>query len=396
MVILYALLSIAISHQSLVHFHTLKQEGLAALAFTPWLQSTKREDVAAASFGADLSTVDAAAATRYDKTVDADLSTVYTAAAAHYDKTVDVLSFGSLTRPDYQRTQHRTWASHASVRHFFGVTEEHDIDRECTNLANEDIYAISDFCKKSSVRFQNPLKKYQSTVFARKQWLEQKAHPVGWMCCTPRPVLGMAGVVSFYKEKNYEELPSYLLLVDDDTYYNMETFQQHFADRSPDEPEGWAGCLIQHAVSLNNFTFPHGGFGLSLSKAALHNLIEPIHCDNSTQSTSEFVSAACRRLKEPLYNEAQLFQPGMSLLDIMVEYVTFQPYSMYKNWTTGFCQHGGKRGWRYVVPSIISIVFLLTPTRSLFLRLVVGVFLELLQCDKPPYHDTSCRYGFFQ
>jgi hypothetical protein len=38
----------------------------------------------------------------------------------------------------------------------------------------------------------------------------------------------------------------------------------------------------------------------------------------------------------------------------------------------------------------------LTPTCSLLLRLVVGVFLELLQCAKPHYQDTSCRYGVFQ
>ena len=88
------------------------------------------------------------------------------------------------------------------------------------------------------------------------------------------------------------------------------------------------------------------------SKAALLNLYEPIHCDNAfpykNMSTSQYIVAACQQLKQPQFGEAQLFQPGMSLLDLMAKYVTFQPYSMYKNWTTGFCWHGDWL-WGYFV-----------------------------------------------
>lgn len=157
----------------------------------------------------------------------------------------------------------------------------------------------------------------------------------------PRPTLGLAAFFEHYSstDTSNDHLPDYLIITDDDTYFNMNIFHRELGNKPTDtEPEGYAGCLIRHPFHQIKFTFPHGGFGVILSKAALKNLVEPILCNSGNQSF--FVTSACNRLQQPQYDEAQLFHEGMTLIDLMVQYVTFQPYSQYLNWTTGFCQHG--------------------------------------------------------
>lgn len=52
----------------------------------------------------------------------------------HFDPNlfvVDVISTGSQLRPDYLQGQLKSWASHPSVRHFWGVSELDDRDPNC-------------------------------------------------------------------------------------------------------------------------------------------------------------------------------------------------------------------------------------------------------------------------
>ena len=263
-------------------------------------------------------------------------------------KIVDVISFGSMTRPQYQKAQAKTWGSHTSIRNFFAVDESHDYDKQCTtDLTADDAYAISAKCKTRNFGSRHgrprdsPLQHFERNVFARQQFLEKKSNPIGWLCCMPRPTLGLAAFFEHYSstDTSNDHLPDYLIITDDDTYFNMNIFHRELGNKPTDtEPEGYAGCLIRHPFHQIKFTFPHGGFGVILSKAALKNLVEPILCNSGNQSF--FVTSACNRLQQPQYDEAQLFHEGMTLIDLMVQYVTFQPYSQYLNWTTGFCQHG--------------------------------------------------------
>jgi hypothetical protein len=278
-----------------------------------------------------------------------------------YNKTVDVISFGSKSRLDYQTAQAQTWGSHASIRNFFGVDESHDYDQKCfVDLTPEDVYKISDMCREKNFGSlhgrpqDSALKAYERSMFARKQFLQKKSNPAGWLCCMPRPTLGLAAAFEYYRRRNDKSMgglvfdfPDYLIITDDDSYYNIEIFQRELGDKPTEiDPEGYAGCLVRWPFHQIKFTFPHGGFGVVLNKAALNNLVEPIFCDEEAMDPmmnvrrSSFIKAACNRLKQPLYDEAQLFHPGMGLIDLMVHYVTFQPYSKYREWTTGFCQHG--------------------------------------------------------
>ena len=140
-------------------------------------------------------------------------STVSQPLSSQYPHIVDVLAFGSHLRRDYQEAQRQTWASHASVRHYFGINEDFDIDRNCfTDLSSEDIYSIANFCRKPG-KSDSPLQKVLRQFYANEGFLKMKGQVVaGWMCTMPRPTLGMSALKAYYKE-NREELPDYLLMV---------------------------------------------------------------------------------------------------------------------------------------------------------------------------------------
>ena len=205
--------------------------------------------------------------------------------------TVDILSVGSVTRLEFLHAQKRTFASHASVRNFFNVTERDDPDPDChEKLTRSQLQQISLYC-----RNERPSKAVGETyrfirgLYARWPWLEKKANPVGWMCAQQRPHAGMMKVRNHYKTSG-QDLPDYLLVMDDDTYINMKTFEREFRgylarprkDLSPpdkSEPLVMAGCLVKQPVKQLNFTFPFGGFGTFLSRGALEELYRPIYCD---------------------------------------------------------------------------------------------------------------------
>ena len=154
---------------------------------------------------------------------------VSASAAEERGFTVDILSVGSVTRQELLNAQRRTFASHASVPNFFNVTERDDPDPDChEKLTLSQTREISNYC-----RNQRPVKDVGETyrfirgLYARWPWLEKKANPVGWMCAQQRPHAGMMKVHNHYKTSG-QNLPDYLLVMDDDTYINMKTFEREF------------------------------------------------------------------------------------------------------------------------------------------------------------------------
>jgi hypothetical protein len=292
---------------------------------------------------------------------------------------VDVLSLGSQIRPEYQEMQYQTWGSHPSIRTFFVADERIDADPAClTTLTTEDVVAISTFCRDNPTqRRLTTLEKFMKGWYGHAHWLQQKANPVGWLCNIPRPMFAIQAVLDVYRAASSSSsssivLPDYLLIVEDETYYHMDEYHARLQTFDPNDPLGFAACLVRtsprHKV---NFTFPHGGFGYTLSRGAMENLMRPLehndvrNCSTSTTTdttttttatattsnitttttTTEmeedsFAQAVCHRLQDPLLHEGPLFQTGMSLMDLMVEHASYQPYSHYRNWTSGFCHHG--------------------------------------------------------
>ena len=96
-----------------------------------------------------------------------------------------------------------------------------------------------------------------------------------------------------------------------------------------------AGCSVRHVVSQTNFTFPFGGFGYFLSKASIQRLIEPIHCNGTSESPSDM----CQQIQKNLFQEARLFQSGMRVGELMYRFTASEPYIKHKTWKTGFCVH---------------------------------------------------------
>jgi hypothetical protein len=250
----------------------------------------------------------------------------------------DLLSIGSLSRIDYQEAQKRTFGTHPSVRYFFNATEEDDVERSChEELTWEDVLAIASFCHRGKNWNPQSLMRYQRNHYARSQWLEQKKNPLGWMCAQKRPIHGLTKVLHHYRQQ-HEKLPDYLIIMDDDSYFQLQFVQNELMRHySPESARALAGCLIRNRVKESNFTFPFGGYGTILSQGAIANLIRPVYCRD--RQRDEFEENACRQLDKNQLEENYLFREGMSIGELMEAYAAAQPYKSHTNWTHGYCLH---------------------------------------------------------
>ncbi len=287
--------------------------------------------------------------------------------------TVDILSVASIQQLDLLQAQRETFATHISVRNFFNVTENDDADPDChKDLTWEDVQQVSSFCRNRPLPSgTNPLLRHLRGKYARIQWLHQKNNPVGWMCAQVRPYSGLMKAYHHYRDNNNnseEGLPDYFIMLDDDTYYDMEEFEKNFGERNSSEELFYAGCLVRDPVHQINFTFPFGGFGSIFSKGTLRNLFAPIHCPESSssslfssssmlanveESTSpirrlyhQHQPALCDRIAENIVGEKPLFKTGMNLVELMYHYVNAHKYRDVKDWKYnnstgggGFCMH---------------------------------------------------------
>jgi hypothetical protein len=191
---------------------------------------------------------------------------------------VDIMSIGSNTRIHYQHVQRETFGSHKSVRFFFNITELDDSDPTCAdNFTPEDSYAVSKFCHSRKWQPHQFLMRYLRNPYARARWLKGKAAPHGWMCAQVRPSHGLAKVVAKYREMEHthgdKALPDYLVIADDDTYINIELFEQYMSTFDTSIPRGVAGCMVRSPVREVNFTIPFGGFGMVFSKGTFFSRV---------------------------------------------------------------------------------------------------------------------------
>lgn len=275
---------------------------------------------------------------------------------------IDLLSVGSLVRPDYQDAQEQTMGYHKAVRDFYRVNELNDTEVNChSNLTTSTVGQFVDFCD-AQTEFPTMVKFKE--IFAKgcnKKWLTQKSNPGGWLCAQKRPLDGVYGVLSKYKARfsSYSDgvLPDYFIIMDDDTYVNLDTVPAYAMVEYPiDVPHVVAGCLMRRDIAQQNFTSPFGGYSSILSKAAVYNFIRPIYCDQSDQSAVNqdtlkqqgwdhaqndgFVQRACWRLERNEIGEKKYFQQGMSVAELMHAYSAGQKYTDPQNWhQPGFCMH---------------------------------------------------------
>lgn len=272
--------------------------------------------------------------------------------------TVDILSVSSINQLDLLHAQQSTIATHKSVRNFFNVTERDDADPNChTDITFEHVESVSNFCRKQG-KEKPIIMRYLRRQYANVNWLRKKKNPMGWLCAQVRPYSGLRKAQLHY-QRSGQELPNYLLIFDDDTYYNMEKFQMNFASLDSSIEKVYAGCLVRLPVHQINYTFPFGGFGSILSEGALVRLFRRHSCpglggfndtyskghasfNEKESSLAEDSSAAfCSRLKEDNVGELKYFTNGMSLVELMYKYSSTDKYRNVKNWArgSGFCMH---------------------------------------------------------
>lgn len=130
---------------------------------------------------------------------------------------VDIVSIGSISRLDFLTAQLDTWASHRGVRHFWGFSELQDLDPECAaNSAPEELASFVEGCR----AFHSDLDLFFSNHFGETEGGHDRSGDPGWVCAQRRPGRALAWLHQVYVDQA-EELPDYLLMVDDDSYVDM-------------------------------------------------------------------------------------------------------------------------------------------------------------------------------
>lgn len=248
---------------------------------------------------------------------------------------VDALSIGTQHNLDLLHAQQRTRGSAKSVRHFFASTELDHADPSChKSLDNTTIQNITNYCRqekpfaKGGMRIQ--FEQFSKGPFKRKGG--------GWYCAQQRFALALEKLgVLYRKQQEFEALPDFLLIQDDDTYYNMVLIETFLLNIDPSIPLAEAPCLFRYAQS-RMFSYPWGGFGFILSRGAIENLVRPIYC-NSTQS-DDFEQNVCSRLKDDMIGEQRFFQDGMSISDLMGAQVRNNLFIRFSKENWAYCLHG--------------------------------------------------------
>ena len=264
------------------------------------------------------------------------------------------MSIGSITKPEFQDAQERTFRTHPTVRDFYRINELNDTDSSCyTNLTTSQITHIRSFCKQ-----QHPGQNRVSRLV--RQVMFHPLNHTGWVCAQKRPIDGLFLVLQQYKQQEHL-IPNYLLISDDDTYLYMDaliqTLQRNHTSEI-DKPNVIAGCAFKKSPRIQ-FVFPYGGFATVISKKAIQNLLKPIYCNNlpsnvhgttiGKDSTNVdqnhiqdgFNEAVCYRLQENTMGELPYFKNGMSVADLMYEYSSQLAFTKVSSWEngTGFCFH---------------------------------------------------------
>lgn len=271
---------------------------------------------------------------------------------------VDVVSIGSNSRAAYHHAQNQTWIHQkyelASIRHFFALTEDHHV------LAN-------DTCDTSFILHNVAKCAEQSNINAvqRGNLIYSNINSTGWHCAQKRLTVGLGRIVADqyfdHDNRKKQQLPDWLLLVDDDTLFHMSVFQIAVSQLNYNSSYVLAGRHI-------TFDYPYGGWGTALSKGAIERLYQPMHCNFSAASgiasSSNYQKHACATLKKNMANERDFFVNGDTLASLMLKIATGQnknfdhqstgakkstvrtPFCYHSDWLNGyFFQHYLLMGW---------------------------------------------------
>jgi hypothetical protein len=254
--------------------------------------------------------------------------------------TVDSLTIGSQYNLDAMIGQVKSWATHPSVRFFWGATELDDADPEChEKFTIRQLRHFVDVCKWNKYH-DGPLRPIRQW-FPRREWFATGGKGVGWMCAQQRFAHAVGKVGRYYRNGNFS-LPDFLFIQDDDTWIGMNQMLSFLRTRNQSIPFVSAGCMVLWPLHIVNFSFPYGGFGLVLNQLAISRLIRPLYCETTNASSSIWEIQNCQRIRQNLVGEQMAFQDGMSVSDIMDKHASMLPYRKFRRWNNdpGYCMLG--------------------------------------------------------
>jgi hypothetical protein len=251
---------------------------------------------------------------------------------AYVPFTIDVISVGSATRPQYLHAQENTWASHWSVRTFWGLTEHNDFNQSCGEMTRAEVEARVARCNKYN-GWKKSMKQFIGDGYTLAEG--QVRRDAGWVCAQRRVGRALVWLKKMYKMRE-DDIPDYLLLVDDDTYFDIVSFEEYVVRKKldPSKTEMHGACLFQRAGYIK-WSFPYGGFGTVFTRASIKRMLRPIHCKNATAG-DEFIQGCCRSLKKNRIGERAVFQEGMSVADLFHVYSALRMFCIHSDWLTGY------------------------------------------------------------
>ena len=163
---------------------------------------------------------------------------------------VDVVSIGSMSRFDYLTAQAETWASHHSTRHFWGFSEGQDFDQECAfSVSPSELNEYVAGCKDILRTFEKQddrIGSFFSNFYGATEG-GFRSGDAGWICAQRRLGRTFGWLHSQYAE-GVTTIPDYLVLVDDDTYMDMEEVLELLKGKEDElegEAFGMSGCLFE-------------------------------------------------------------------------------------------------------------------------------------------------------
>jgi hypothetical protein len=160
--------------------------------------------------------------------------------------------------------------------HLLGLTEHSDFDQTCGELARCNTYKG---WKKSMKHFIG-----KGYTIAK----ENAGGMESLFCAQDRVGHALVWLKKLYAMRK-DNLPDYLLLEDDDTYFDLASFEDYVMRKEldPSKTEMHGACLFRQSGYIK-WSFPYGGFGMGFTRASIERLLCPIHCKNTT-SENEFI-----------------------------------------------------------------------------------------------------------
>ena len=149
-------------------------------------------------------------------------------------KMMDIISYGRL---DYLTGQYSTWASHDMVRNFWGLTESQDYNPTCLESSMPPTEMKKKLRRCLTTNYGGMFSNFLTNFYGYPEGNTDRSNDVGFICAQRRVGRVFGWLHSVYSVRN---LPDYLLLVEDDTYINLDNVKVHLQNEGK---LALAGCM---------------------------------------------------------------------------------------------------------------------------------------------------------